>query len=85
MSLNLTSSSNFDVGSLINTGVYNIPLIEFLLIVIIMFGAMLSALMIRTIDGGHKMNTYLHFVLLSWVGSLTAIVTKALVSTFLSI
>jgi flagellar protein FlaJ len=85
MSLNLTSSSNFDVGSLINTGVYNIPLIEFLLIVIIMFGAMLSSLMIRTIDGGHKMNTYLHFVLLSWVGSLTAIVTKALVSTFLSI
>jgi flagellar protein FlaJ len=85
MSLNLESSASFDAGSLINTGVYDIPLIEFLLIVIIMFGAMLSALMIRTIDGGHKMNTYLHFVLLSWIGALTGIGTKLLVSTFLAI
>ncbi len=85
MSLDLDASANFDVGSLINTGVYNIPLIEFLLIIIIMFGAMLSSLMIRTIDGGHKMNTFMHFVLLSWIGALTAIATKWLVNVFLSI
>ncbi|WP_340097855.1 archaellar assembly protein FlaJ [Salinibaculum salinum] len=85
MSLDLETSSNFDVGTLINTGVYDIPLIEFLLIIIIMFGAMLSALMIRTIDGGHKMNTYLHFVMLTWIGSLTALATKWLVNVFLSI
>jgi flagellar protein FlaJ len=85
MSLSLNTGSNFDAGALINTSVYNIPLIEFLLVIIIMFGAMLSALMIRTIDGGHKMNTYLHFVLLSWIGGLTAIATKWLVSSFLSI
>jgi flagellar protein FlaJ len=85
MSLDLTTSANFDVGSLINTGVYNIPLIEFLLIIIIMFGAMLSSLMIRTIDGGHKMNTFMHFVILSWIGALTAIATKWLVNVFLAI
>ncbi|MEF8786251.1 MAG: archaellar assembly protein FlaJ [Haloarculaceae archaeon] len=85
MSLDLETSSNFDVGTLINTGVYDIPLIEFLLIIIIMFGAMLSSLMIRTIDGGHKMNTYLHFVMLTWIGSLTALATKWLVNVFLSI
>ncbi|WP_302081708.1 archaellar assembly protein FlaJ [Salinibaculum rarum] len=85
MSLDLQTSSNFDVGTLINTGVYDIPLIEFLLIIIIMFGAMLSSLMIRTIDGGHKMNTYLHFVTLTWVGALTAIVTRWMVGIFLSI
>ncbi len=86
MSLDLQSgTSNFDVGSLINTEVYNIPLIEFLLIVIIMFGAMLSALMVRTVDGGHKINTYVHFVALTWVGSITAVVTKWLVTQFLAI
>ena len=86
MSLSLESNtSNFDVGSLINTGVYNIPLIEFLLVIIIMFGAMLSALMIRTVDGGHKINTYVHFVALSWVGSITAAITKWLVTQFLAI
>jgi flagellar protein FlaJ len=86
MSLDLqTESVNFDVGSLINTEVYNIPLIEFLLVVVIMFSAMLSALMIRTVDGGHKMNTYLHFVLMTWIGSIIAIATKVLVSAVINI
>ncbi|WP_225333132.1 archaellar assembly protein FlaJ [Halomicrobium urmianum] len=87
LSLDLNTSNNpgFDAGSLIHTEVYDIPLIEFLLVVIIMFGAMLSALMIRTTDGGHKANTYMHFVLLSWIGALTAVATKYLVTQFLAV
>jgi flagellar protein FlaJ len=86
MSLDLGADAvSFDVGSLINTEVYNIPLIEFLLVVVIMFSAMLSALMIRTVDGGHKMNTYLHFVLMTWIGAVIAIATKMVVSTVISI
>ncbi|WP_226011968.1 archaellar assembly protein FlaJ [Halomicrobium salinisoli] len=87
LSLDLDTSNNpgFDAGSLIHTEVYDIPLIEFLLVVIIMFGAMLSALMIRTTDGGHKANTYLHFVLLAWIGALTAVATKYLVTQFLAV
>ncbi|MDG5775551.1 archaellar assembly protein FlaJ [Haloarculaceae archaeon H-GB1-1] len=85
MGLQLESNGSFDVASLIHTGVYNIPLIEFLLIIIIMFNALLSALMIRTTDGGHKANTYLHFVILSWIGSITAVMTKWLVTQFLAI
>jgi flagellar protein FlaJ len=85
MSLNLASTGSFDATTLIHTGVYNIPLIEFLLVVVIMFSSMLSALMIRTIDGGHKMNTYLHFVLMAWIAALVSIMTKVLVSTFLAV
>jgi len=85
MSLNLASTGSFDATTLIHTGVYDIPLIEFLLVVVIMFSAMLSALMIRTIDGGHKMNTYIHFVSMAWIGALISIVTKTLVTTFLAI
>jgi flagellar protein FlaJ len=85
MSLDLSSSARFDASSLIHTSVYNIPLIEFLLIVVIMFSAMLSALMIRTVDGGHKMNTYLHFVVLAWIGAIISILTKSLVSVFLAV
>jgi len=85
MSLDLNAGSRLDVKSLINTGVYNIPLIEFLLVIIIMFSAMLSALMIRTIDGGHKANTYLHFVMLAWIGGITGSFTKWLVTQFLAI
>jgi flagellar protein FlaJ len=84
-SLGIESTSGFDVTSLIHTGVYNIPLIEFLLIIVIMFGAMLSSLMVRTVDGGHNLNTYLHFVLLAWIGAIISIVTKAVVSSFLAV
>lgn len=85
LSLNLAETSQFDVGALINTGVYDIPLIEFLLIVVIVFNAMLSALMVRTLDGGHKMNAYMHFVFLTWLGALTAVLTKWMVTQFLAI
>jgi len=85
LSLNLAGTSEFDAASLINTSVYNIPFIEFLLIIIVVFNALLSALMIRTLDGGHKMNSYMHFVILTWLGALTAIFTKWMVTQFLGI
>ncbi|MUV90374.1 archaellar assembly protein FlaJ [Halapricum sp. CBA1109] len=85
LSLGLESTSNFDVTTLINTSVYNIPLIEFLLIIIIVFNGLLSALMIRTLDGGHKLSSYFHFVALTWLGALTAVLTRWLVTQFLAI
>ncbi|MFB6210974.1 MAG: type II secretion system F family protein, partial [Halobacteriales archaeon] len=84
MTLNL-DSSQFDFGSIINTGVYNIPQIEYLLIVVIMFNALLSSLMIRTVDGGHKANSYFHFVMLIWLGLGISILTQLLVGTILTI
>ncbi len=83
--LELDPGAGFDAGQLINPEVYNIPLIEFLLIVVIMFSALLSALMIRTVDGGHKINSYMHFVLMAWISGLVAIATKWLIGTFLAI
>ncbi|MHB9287170.1 archaellar assembly protein FlaJ [Halobacteriales archaeon Cl-PHB] len=85
MSVSLAAQSELEVGKLIHTGVYDIPLIEFLLVVVVMFSAMLSSLMIRTVDGGHKVNTYLHFVILSWIGAIVGIGTKMLVTQFLAI
>jgi flagellar protein FlaJ len=85
MSLDLTTSSRFNVAQLINTSVYNIPLIEFLLIVVVVFNALLSSLMIRTTDGGHKMNAYMHFVILTWLGALVAMFTKSMVASFLAV
>ena len=74
-----------DIGRIIYAGVYDIPVIEFLLLLVILFNAVLSSVMVRTIDGGNKANAYLHFVLFTWVGALTAIGTKILVSAVLSI
>ncbi|MFC6786865.1 archaellar assembly protein FlaJ [Halobaculum halobium] len=80
---NITNAGG--VGKIIYAGVYDIALIEFLLLLVILFNAVLSSVMIRTIDGGNKANAYLHFVLMTWLGSGVAIFTKHLVSAILTI
>jgi flagellar protein FlaJ len=77
--------SQFDLGQIIYPGAYNIPLIEYLLLLVILFNAALSSVMIRTIDGGNKATAYIHFVMLTWLGCLVAIFTREVVSVILSI
>lgn len=74
-----------DIGQLIHPDTYNIPLIEALLVVIIVYNAMLSALMIRMADGGHKLNSFVHFVLLTWLGAIVAWFTQVLITELLAI
>jgi flagellar protein FlaJ len=72
-------------GQLIYAGVYDIPFIEYLLALIILFNALLSSLMIRMVDGGHKANAYLHFVVLVWIGCASAVATSSLAGALISV
>ena len=74
-----------DIGRIIYPGAYDIPLIEYLLLTVVIFNAGLSSQMIRTIDGGNPANGYIHFVLLTWLGALTAIATRTLVNALLTV
>jgi len=85
MSLDLTASSQMDVGKLIHTQVYDLPLIQFLLLGVVMINAVLSSLIIRTVDGGHKANALLHFVLLTWIGCAVAVLTMSVVGGLLNV
>ena len=85
MSLDLTASAQLDVGRLIHTQVYDLPLIQFLLLGVVMINAVLSALIIRTVDGGHKANALLHFVALTWIGCAVAVLTMSVVGGLLSV
>ena len=77
--------SQFNLGQIIYPSAYNIPLIEYLLLLVILFNAALSSVMIRTIDGGNKATAYIHFVMMTWLGCLTAVFTREVVSIILSI
>ena len=78
-------TSQFNFGTIIYTEVYDIETIEYLLIVIILINAVLSSLMIRIADGGHKVNSYVHFVLLTWMSSVVAVFTRIVVGSFLNV
>jgi flagellar protein FlaJ len=85
MSLDLSAGSQLDVGRLIHTGVYDLPLIQFLLLGVVMINAVLSSLIIRTVDGGHKANALLHFVALTWIGCAVAVLTMTVVGGLLNV
>jgi flagellar protein FlaJ len=78
-------SDTVDFGQLLYTDMYNVPLLRYLLLLVLLFNAVISSLTIRTADGGHYGNALLHFVALIWVGCLTAVATESLISTLLDI
>jgi len=77
--------AQFEFGQIIYAGVYNIPMIEYLLSLVILFNGVLSALMIRMVDGGHKANSYLHFVVLVWIGCGAAVLTSSLAGGLINV
>jgi len=79
------SVENMDFGQIIYAGVYDIPLIKYLLLLVILYNALLSSMMIRAIDGGNPANGFIHFVSLTWLGCLTAISTTYLVTNLLAV
>ncbi|MFW6458256.1 MAG: archaellar assembly protein FlaJ [Halodesulfurarchaeum sp.] len=85
MEMDMATTEEFDFGTLINTEVYDIDLIEFLLTVTVLINALLSSIIIRIVDGGHKVNAFMHFVLITWVTSIVGSLTLVLVGTLLAI
>ena len=78
-------SGAVDFGQLLHTELYNVPLLRYLLLLVLLFNAVVSSLTIRTADGGHYGNAFLHFVALIWVGCLTAVATESLISMLLDV
>jgi flagellar protein FlaJ len=79
------NTAQFDFGQIIHTEVYDIQTIEYLLVIIILLNAVLSSLMVRIADGGHKVNSYMHFVFLTWISSAIAVFTRVVVGSFLNV
>ena len=78
-------SSAMDFGQLLHTEQYDVSLLRYLLLLVLLFNAVISSLTIRTADGGHYGNAFFHFVMLVWIGCLTAVATESLINVLLDI
>ena len=85
MTMGMETSASFDPGTLINTKVYDIGVIEYLLTLTVLVNAMLSSIIIRIVDGGHKVNSYMHFVVLTWITAIIGSMTLELVGMLLAV
>ena len=70
------SIPDIDIGiSIATIGSTNVDLMVTMLMFMMVCHSLISAMLIRVVDGGHHFNTYTHFVGLVWVSALTAEVT----------
>jgi flagellar protein FlaJ len=70
------SIPDIDIGiSIATISATNIPLMTTMLMIMMVSHSLMSAMLIRIVDGGHPFNTYTHFVGLVWISALTAELT----------
>ncbi|ELZ07644.1 archaellar assembly protein FlaJ [Natrialba aegyptia] len=87
----MLSSFNIDLegqvagGSLVHTDQYNVPILRYLIVLVLIFNAFISSLVLRVADGGHFGNSYIHFAVLLWIGSITGTLTERLVDVLISV
>ncbi|OLZ39726.1 flagellar assembly protein FlaJ [Natrinema saccharevitans] len=72
-------------GNLLSTEQYDIQTIEYLLLLTILINAALSAVMIRITDRGHIISGLVHFVFMTWLGAVIAVVTQYVVNVVISV
>ena len=85
--------SSFDIdmqgqimaGSLIHTDQYNIHVLRYLIVLVLIFNAFISSLVLRVADGGHFGNSYIHFTVLLWIGAITGAVTQKLIDAIITV
>ncbi len=72
-------------SNLLHTEQYDLGAIEYLLIMTVLINAMLSSIMIRITDRGHMISSLVHFVLLTWLGAIIAVVTQYVVNAVIAV
>lgn len=82
--MDLQSQGSF-TGGLLSTEQYDIQMIEYLLLLTIVINAALSAIMIRLTDRGHIISALVHFVFLTWLGAVIAVITEYVVGMAISV
>ncbi|MFC6719365.1 archaellar assembly protein FlaJ [Natrialbaceae archaeon GCM10025810] len=87
----MLSSFDIDMGgqmsmdSLIHTNQYDIPVVRYLIVLVLVFNALVSSLILRLVDGGHFGNSYVHFTALLWLGAITGTITQRLIDTIITV
>lgn len=79
------STSGDMLTSFLNPQVYDIDLIRTGLLSVLTIDALFSAALIRIADRGHPVSGLVHFVMLVWVGMVTAVLTDQVLEVVISV
>ncbi|GBE54655.1 MAG TPA: archaellar assembly protein FlaJ [Euryarchaeota archaeon] len=71
-------------GILYTTSPSNLQIVSFIIFLIFIIHSLLSAVLIRVIDGGHYLNTLIHFVFLVWTSAIVMFISEKVVTSLIS-
>ena len=75
--------AGMSIGMVLYTNVGNITTLENMVLGIMIGHSLMSAILIRIVDGGHMLSSTIDFVIMVWISGVSAIVTMAAVSSLL--
>lgn len=74
-----------EMGLVLSMNAVNTETVSLVVLFTLVVHSFLSALLVRTVDGGHIFNTYLHFVGLVWISAISAEITHLSIHSLLGI
>ncbi|MHC1597659.1 MAG: archaellar assembly protein FlaJ [Methermicoccaceae archaeon] len=77
--------AGMETGFALSMGAVNVETVRLVVLFILVVHSFLSSLLVRTVDGGHIFNTYLHFVGMVWISAMSAIITSVSIHKLLGI
>ncbi|MHC1593324.1 MAG: archaellar assembly protein FlaJ [Methermicoccaceae archaeon] len=77
--------AGMEMGFALSMGALNVETVSLVVLFTLVAHSFLSALLVRTVDGGHIFNTYLHFVGMVWIAAISAEVTSLSIYKLLGI
>jgi flagellar protein FlaJ len=75
--------AGMSMGMVIYTNVGDVKVLSFLVLLIMIAHSLMSALLIRVVDGGHLLSSTLDFVIMVWISGITAVVTQTAIWSLL--
>lgn len=80
---NIEMPAGMSMGMVIYTQVGDVKVLSFLVLLIMIAHSLMSALLIRIVDGGHLLSSTVDFVIMVWVSGITAVITQTAIWSLL--
>lgn len=71
-------------GILYTTSPSSLQIVSFIIFTVFIIHSLLSAVLIRVIDGGHYLNSLIHFVFLLWTSAIVMFISEKVVTSLIS-
>jgi flagellar protein FlaJ len=71
------------MGMVLYTDIGNIEILSLMVLFIMIAHSLMSAILVRVVDGGHMLSSTVDFVIMVWISGISAVVTRTAVTSLL--